>query len=224
MAANDPHDSDPPNSDPPAAHLPQAVVGQSFSDHPTWPRLIPDETQPWQTLSRNELAPPPHSLVRDRVQAHGGNELEYVYRTRGPRAVFVLPITPAGEAVLIRQYRYPLGCRLTEIVAGGLEAGESVQDAACRELAEEVGGVAGEWAALPGFYPQPSVSGVVFYALIAFSTVLGQAHNDPDELIERFMVPLPEVYRQLEAGDFLNGPSALVLFYARRELERRGLL
>jgi len=194
------------------------------TEHPNWPRLIPDAEQPWQTLDRTELNGPPRRLVRDTVRLHGGQEGEYVYRPRGPRAVFVLPITPAGEAVMIREYRYPLGAFVSEVVAGGVEAGEDLGHAAARELLEEVGGVAAEWLALPGFYPQPSISGVVFYPFMAFGVVLQAAHNEESELIERSVLALPEVYRQLDAGEIFDGPSSLVLFHARRELEARGLL
>jgi ADP-ribose pyrophosphatase len=204
--------------------MPDDRTNPADSPPSNWADLVPDETQPWQTLERTELAPPPRQLLRDRVRAHGGHDLEYVYRPRGPRAVFVLPITRAGEGVLIRQYRYPLRATITEIVAGGVEAGEELQQAAARELREEVGGVASEWLALPGFYPQPSISGVVFYALLALGVVLGRSEHEDSELIERLVLPLPEVYRRLHAGEILDGPSSLILFHARPELERRGLL
>lgn len=192
--------------------------------HPNWSRLVRDETQPWQTLDTQRLSGPPHVLVRDRVGSGEGRELSYTYRPRGPRAVFVLPVTAAGEAVLIRQYRYPLGAWITEVVAGGLEDGEDVVPGAARELREEVGGVAAEWTALPAFYPQPSVSGVVFYPLLALGVVLGDAQPEPDELIERLVLPLPEAYRRLEAGEIFQGPGSLTMFHARRHLEARGLL
>lgn len=195
-----------------------------MTQHPNWPRLIPDDEQPWQTLGQIELSAPPRRLVRDTVRLHGGQQGEYVYRPRGPRAVFVLPITLEGEVVLIREYRYPLRAFVTEVVAGGVEESEDLSAAAARELLEEAGGVAGEWLALPGFYPQPSISGVVFYPFVAFGVVLQAAHNEESELIERSVVPLPEVYRRLAAGEILDGPSSLVLFHARRELEARGLL
>jgi len=192
--------------------------------HPNWPTLVPDEQQPWETLGSETVSGPPHVLHRDHVLTGTGTRLTYLYRPRGPRAVFVLPITTAGEAVLIRQYRYPLRAWITEVVAGGMEPGEDVLDSAARELQEEVGGTAREWIALPAFYPQPSVSGVAFYPLLALGVTLGDAHPEPDELIERLVLPLPEVYRMLLAGEILQGPGALTLFHARRHLVERGLL
>ena len=74
---------------------------ESFPQRIHLPQLAPDEQQPWQTLSSQQLSPPPHVLLRDTVRTHHGRQLAYTYRPRGPRAVFVLPITLAGEAVLI---------------------------------------------------------------------------------------------------------------------------
>jgi ADP-ribose pyrophosphatase len=192
--------------------------------HPNWDQLVPDDAQPWQTLESRVAVPPPRSVLIDRVRTHAGEELEYTYRPRGPRAVFILPVTAQGQAVLIRQYRYPLRASVQEVVAGGIERGEDPLDAARRELAEEVGGVAGEWLALPGFYPQPSISGVVFYSLLALDVQLAEAHPESSELIEREVMPLAEAYRRLEAGEIQDGSSCLTLFQARAELLRRGLL
>ena len=192
--------------------------------HPNWPTLVPGDTQPWQTLSSEALSGPPHLLNRDRVCTAQGHELTYLYRPRGPRAVFVVPVTPHREVVLIRQYRYPLGAWITEVVAGGMEDGEDVLQSAARELMEEVGGTAQEWVPLPAFYPQPSVSGAAFYPLLALGVTLGKAHPEPDELIERLVLPLAEAYRRLLAGEILQGPGSLALFHARPHLEARGYL
>ncbi|MFC6616805.1 NUDIX domain-containing protein [Deinococcus radiophilus] len=195
-----------------------------FQPHPNWARLTEDDEQPWQTLSSRQLITGIRPVWEDRVQLPGGVQTDYQYRRRGPRAVFVLPITAAGEAVLIRQYRYPLRATITEVVAGGIERGEEPLDAAVRELGEEVGGQATEWVALPGFYPQPSISGVTFYAALALGVTLGEMHHEDTETIERFCLPLTEAYDLLERGEIHDASSALVLYQARAELQRRGLL
>lgn len=201
--------------------------------HPNWLLLTEDPPRPaeegraapfWQTLESTEVLPAPRPVRVDRVLVRPGVETEYQYRPRGRRAVFVLPVTPEGEAVLIRQYRYPLRATITEIVAGGVEDGEDLLQAAARELREEVGGAAGRWVPLAAFYPQPSVSGVAFYPLLALDVVLGEAAQEDTETIERLPVPLLEAYAMLERGEILDGSSCLVLWQARAELQRLGLL
>lgn len=195
-----------------------------MTEHRNWAALTEDDTQPWETLSSRLLVEGTRSVSEDQVRLPSGVQTTYQYRRRGPRAVFVLPVTAGGDAALIRQYRYPLRATVTEVVAGGVEPGEALQGAAARELQEEVGGVAAEWVALPGFYPQPSISGVVFYPFVALGVTLGEAHPEDTETIERLVLPLPEVYRRLEAGEIHDGPSSLTLWHARRLLVERGLL
>jgi len=195
-----------------------------MTDHPNWTSLIEDEVQPWETLESRELVGGFRRVFEDRVRLPSGVETAYQYRPRGPRAVFVLPVTAQGEAVLIRQFRYPLRATVTEVVAGGVERGEDLLGAAQRELLEEVGGVAAEWVALPGFYPQPSISGVIFYPFLALGVSLGDMHHEDTETIERVVVPLAEAYRRLDAGEVLDGSSSLVLWHARAVLAGRGLL
>lgn len=206
-----------------------APMPAPLTPHPNWPSLredapSPGEPSPWKTLSTRQLVGGMRTVYEDRVEVRPGVEATYQYRPRGPRAVFVLPVTAAGEAVLIRQYRYPLRATITEIVAGGVEGDEDLGAAAARELREEVGGTAAEWVALPGFYPQPSISGVVFYPLLALGVTLGEARPEATETIERVVVPLAEAYRRLEAGEIQDGPSSLTLWQARGELTRRGWL
>ncbi len=63
-----------------------------------------------------------------------------------PGAVMVVPLLADGRLVLERQFRYPLGQVMLEFPAGKLDAAESVLDCAQRELAEETGYRASEWA------------------------------------------------------------------------------
>jgi ADP-sugar pyrophosphatase/8-oxo-dGDP phosphatase len=64
----------------------------------------------------------------------------YVERVGGRRAVLVIARTRAsGRVVLIKQYRVPFDGYVLEFPAGLIDDGESVEDAACRELLEETG-------------------------------------------------------------------------------------
>ena len=58
----------------------------------------------------------------------------------------VVPLLDDGRLLMERQYRYPLGRVILEFPAGKLDPGESVARCAQRELAEETGYTAAEWA------------------------------------------------------------------------------
>lgn len=134
-------------------------MADTRDEHPNWPGLVPDEVQPWETLESRTLVDGFRRVLEDRARTASGVEVTYQYRPRGPRAVFVLPVTAAGEAVLIRQYRYPLRATVWEVVAGGVERGEELLGAAVRELAEEVGaGPPSGWA-YPASTPSPASAG-----------------------------------------------------------------
>jgi ADP-ribose pyrophosphatase len=74
---------------------------------------------------------------------HGNAVREYI---RHPGAVMVVPIADDGRLVIERQYRHPMGRVMLEFPAGKLDPGEPVFDCAVRELAEETGYRAAEWA------------------------------------------------------------------------------
>ena len=120
---------------------------------------------------------------RDTVRLPDGSSTtrEYVLH---PGAVMVIPLLEDGRVVLERQYRYPVQQVMIEFPAGKLDPGEAVLACAQRELLEEIGYAAREWARAGVLHP-----------VIAYSTEF------IDIWFARGLSPGP---RRLDAGEFLD--------------------
>lgn len=107
---------------------------------------------PWETHASRTVYENPWIVVReDEVTRPDGGRGVYGVPALRHEAVFVVPVTEAGEVVLVRLFRYPVGRWSWEIPAGGSEEGacpEQLLVAARRELLEEAGLEAATWTPL----------------------------------------------------------------------------
>lgn len=71
--------------------------------------------------------------------------------------VNVIPVTRDGQLIFIRQFRFGTWADSLEIPGGMLEAGESPEQAAARELEEETGYRPGRLELLGFVHPNPAV-------------------------------------------------------------------
>lgn len=112
---------------------------------------------------------------------------EYVVH---PGAVMVIPLlqdsTGAWRVVLERQYRYPIGQVMIEFPAGKLDPGESVADCARRELLEETGYSAAEWARAGQMHPVIAYSTEFIDVWFARGLTSGEQHLDAGEFLDVF--------------------------------------
>ena len=74
---------------------------------------------------------------------------------RHPGSVVLIPLTEAGEIILVRQFRAPLGRWAWELPAGTVKPGENLEKAAIRECHEEIGLIPGRLEKLGAFFPTP---------------------------------------------------------------------
>lgn len=81
----------------------------------------------------------------DRVRLPDGRSATREYIVH-PGAVMVVPLLDDGRVVVERQWRYPLARPMLEFPAGKLDAGEPPLACGIRELREETGYRAAEWA------------------------------------------------------------------------------
>ena len=124
---------------------------------------------------------------------------EYI---RHPGAVAVIPLLDDGRIVLVRQFRYPIGRTIVEFPAGKLDAGEPPLACARRELAEETGYRAREWAFACEIHNAAAYSSESIWLYFARGLVAGEQRLDVGEFLDVLSLNEAEL-DALAAGDGL---------------------
>ncbi len=116
--------------------------------------------------------------------------------------VNVIPVTPAGQVVLIRQYRHGTGETALEIPGGVVDAeDESLAAAAARELEEETGYRARSVISLGEVAPNPAIQSNRLACFLAVDAERTERQSlDAGEDIEVVEVPLVEVPELIGCG------------------------
>jgi ADP-ribose pyrophosphatase len=122
-------------------------------------------------------------LRRDTVSLPDGGSATREYIQHGG-AVAVIPLLDDGRIVLVRQFRYPVGKVLLELPAGKLDAGESVLACGQRELLEETGYRAAEWAFAGTIHNAAAYSSESIHLWFARGLRAGPQQLDAGEFVE----------------------------------------
>jgi ADP-ribose pyrophosphatase len=122
---------------------------------------LSDVREQWQVASQEDIwrGHAPFSVRRDLISAPGTDDTFGRLVIDHPGAVVVLAVDDDRRALVISQYRHPVGMRFIELPAGLLDQpGEDPVVAAQRELLEEGALRADRWAHLLTTYPSPGLS------------------------------------------------------------------
>jgi ADP-ribose pyrophosphatase len=171
----------------------------------------------------------PFSVRRDLVSAPGHPEVRFGRLVvEHPGAVVVLAVDEDDRALVLQQYRHPVGMRFLELPAGLLDVpGEDPLVAGKRELLEEGAHTADRWTHLLTSYPSPGVLSEkhVFFLATGLEHVPDRGGFEPayeEAHMSAHWVPLDELLVGVLAGRFTDGPLALaVMAYRLRRLSRR---
>jgi len=154
----------------------------------------------------------------DEVEEPGGvRGTREVVRHRG--SVAMLPVGADGRVLLVRQYRYAVGAFVWELPAGRLDAGETPEQGARRELVEEAGLEAGRVEPLLSFYTTPGFCDEVIHVFRASDLRVVPARPEEDERIEPSWLTLEQALAMIDRGEIKEGKTLIALL---REQTRRG--
>jgi ADP-ribose pyrophosphatase len=140
------------------------------------------------------------TVVRDTVRLPDGRQATREY-IRHPGAVAVVPLLDDGRVVMVRQHRYVVGKILVEFPAGKLDPGEGVLRCAARELQEETGYRAREWARVGAFFNAAAYSTEAMEIWFARGLVAGEQRLDHGEFVEVVPMTVEQVEALAVAGD-----------------------
>ncbi|MSP21667.1 MAG: NUDIX hydrolase [Dehalococcoidia bacterium] len=153
----------------------------------------------------------PFDVTVDTLRVEGGGEVERSI-VRHPGAVALVALDERGRWVLVRQYRHPAQRWLIEIPAGTIEAGESPEVAAARELREETGFAAASLERLGGTWMAPGFCTEYITYFLATGLSADPLPQDADEaLSEPLYLTLDEMRSAVASGEIEDAKTLVTM-------------
>lgn len=154
---------------------------------------------------------------RDQVRLPNGDNAtrEYVIH---PGAVMIIALLDDGRLVMERQYRYPVKQVMIEFPAGKLDSGEDRLACAQRELLEETGYRAKEWAHAGVLHPVISYSTEFIDIWFARDLRLGERRLDEGEFLDVFTASLDELLAWSREGKLTDAKTLTGLLWLQNHL------
>lgn len=121
--------------------------------------------------------------------------------------VVIAPLDRHNRLVLVRQFRKAVEESLLELPAGGIDVGETPEQAVERELLEETGYRAGTLRPLGAFYSAPGYCTELLHLFLAQDLEEGVAEPEEDEVIELIHVTLENAKQLIRAGEVRDSKS-----------------
>ena len=152
---------------------------------------------------------------RDRVGLPDGSTAHREY-IRHPGAVMVVPLLDDGRLVMERQYRYPMGRVMLEFPAGKLDAGEDPLVCGRRELLEETGYSAAEWAYAGVLHNAIAYSDEGIHIYFARGLQRGEQKLDDGEFLELVTHTVDDLDRMAASGELTDAKTLIGLLWLQR--------
>ena len=133
-----------------------------------------------------------------------------------PGAVMVVPLLADGRLLMERQYRYPIGRVMLEFPAGKIDAGEAPFRCAVRELAEETGYQAAEWARAGILHNAIAYSTEGIEIWFARGLIAGPPRLDAGEFLEVVSRTPAELDALVACGEVTDAKTLIGLLWLQK--------
>jgi len=144
---------------------------------------------------------------------------EYVEIKHGSSTV---ALEDNGDVWLVREWKYALGRPTLEVVSGGIEPGESPEDAARRELREEAGLLADELIPMGHVDPFTTMLRCPNYLFLARGLTHVPHDHEEGEIMEALRMPLAEAVDLVMSGEITHGSSCVAILKAAAWMKNGG--
>lgn len=152
---------------------------------------------------------------RDRVQLPDGSAASREYIVH-PGAAVMVPLLDDGRVLIERQYRYPVGQVFVEVPAGKRDPGEDFLQTAKRELLEETGYVASEWAFLTRLHPAIGFADEVLEIYLCRGLEFRGRQLDHGEFLETEPVTVDWMLESVRSGQLTDVKTQIVALWLDR--------
>jgi ADP-ribose pyrophosphatase len=175
--------------------------------------------KPWKTLSSRQVYQNPWTRLREDIAEMPNGKTTIYGVVECGECVGVLPFIDDQNVVLVRQYRYVFGeDHRWEMPTGGVKRGESLLDAAHRELREEIGYDASGMEHINTYYTSKSVMHEIAHLYIGRHLTQIQAVPDETEFLEIEIFPFDQVLQMTLKSEIRDSMTVLAVLYAARLL------
>jgi ADP-ribose pyrophosphatase len=151
-------------------------------------------------------------ITLDRIR-EGDIEYERDIISHNGSAVIV-PVFSDLTVALVKQYRHPARKYLFEIPAGSLNANESPEIGAHRELEEEIGVSAGKMEKLSEFYVSPGFLSEKMFVFLATDLMETAQNLEDDELIEIEKLTFKRAFEMIQNNEIEDAKTIVGLILA----------
>jgi ADP-ribose pyrophosphatase len=168
---------------------------------------------PWSILKTETMYQDPWlKVTRDQVLRPDGSPGTYA-TVQLKSGVCVVGLDESGNVHLTREFHYAVGRITVEGVSGGIEPDETAEQAAERELTEEIGLTAKSWVRLGTIDPFTAAIESTVTMFVARDLTVVPPNPEATELIEHVTMPLTQAIQMVKQGEITHSPTCIILLH-----------